>query len=121
MGTKDISKKNKKLVKTRKLNNADESSDDDLSPTRIQRPKPDHKSLNKSKESKVDCVDKISSEVISSSETIRKISLKRKTRSQSLTSESESESEEEKPPKKKSSKSAKENKVDSDNENCEKL
>jgi len=89
----DGPKRNKKLVKTRKTRNTEETSDDDLSPKRKATPISEIKSLTEGDDEPLN---------ITASD---KIGQKRKTRSQSLTSESESESEDDKPSKKCSPKS----------------
>merc|ERR1711892_502286 len=96
----DVFKKNKKLVKTRKTRNTEESSDDDLSPTRQSKPKSKlGTSTNKIEKAELE------SDNTPSTDADEKIGQKRKTRSQSLTSESESDPDEDKPPKKSSPRS----------------
>lgn len=115
-----MSKKNKKLVKTRKTRSTGESSDDDLSPTRRQKPKSENKSSPKISEK-----EDTGSDCTPSPDVSEKIGQKRKTRSQSLTSESESETDEDKLPNKSSPKSkvfkqcknTEENKDNSEKEN----
>jgi len=113
----DRSKKSRKLVKTRKTNRAEESSDEELSPTRQSRQKSENKSLNKSK--KKTSAESVISDNSSSPEITNKVSLKRKTRSQSLTSESESETEDDKQPTKKSPKPKVFNECENSQENKE--